>query len=162
MLWRILRAAILALLVVVLALVGVGVAARYHDGPIGPFPGGALVEGELVKGPTVDWSGVADVGTLELEVSPDAPRSVTTWFVVVDGILYVPSATAAKKTWPGLVEKDGRVRVRLDGKLYELHAMRVSDPAVGKKLSEAVSAKYGFGDGQPVPDAWAFALLPRA
>jgi hypothetical protein len=99
---------------------------------------------------------------LELEVSPDAPRSVTTWFVVVDGILYVPSASAAKKTWPGLVEKDGRVRVRIDGKLYELHAMRVSDPAIGKKLSEAVTAKYGFGDGQPVPDAWAFALLPRA
>ena len=46
--------------------------------------------------------------------------------IVVDGIHYVPSASAAKKTWPGLVEKDGRVRVRLDGKIYELHAMRVA------------------------------------
>lgn len=162
MLWRVLRAAFLASVVVVLALIGLGVAARWHDGPIGPFPGGALVAGETVKGPALDWSGVAALQTLELEVSPDAPRSVTTWFVVVDGILYVPSASAAKKTWPGLAEKDGRVRVRLDGKIYELHAMRVSDPAIGKKLSEAVTAKYGFGDGQPVPDAWAFALLPRA
>lgn len=162
MLRRILRAALLALVVVIVALFAVGVATRWHDGPIGPFPGGALVAGEFVKGPTYDWSGVSAISTLELEVSPEAPRSVTTWFVVVDGILYVPSASAAKKTWPGLVEKDGRVRVRLDGKVYELHAMRVSDPAIGVKLSEAVTAKYGVGDGQPAPDAWAFALLPRA
>jgi hypothetical protein len=162
MLWRILRAALLAMLVVVVALFGVSVAARHHDGPIGPFPGAAFVSGEIVKGPVSDWSFTAGAKTLELEVSPDAPRSVTTWFVVVDDILYVPSASAAKKTWPGLVEKDGRVRVRIAGKIYELHAQRVVDPVMGKRLAEAVKEKYGVGDGQPVPDAWAFALVPRA
>jgi len=158
---RILRAAFLAVLVVIAALVGVGVFARFHDGPIGPFPGGRLVAGAPVAAPVTDWSFAAAIGTLELEVSPDHPRSVTTWFVVVDGVLYVPSASAAKKTWPGLVEQDGRVRVRVDGKLYELQATRVSDAAIGKHLSEAVTAKYGIGDGQPVEGAWAFALSPH-
>jgi hypothetical protein len=159
---RILRAAFLAALVVVAALVAVGVGARFHDGPIGPFPGGALVSGEAVATPVSDWSFATPIQTLELEVAPDHPRSITTWFLVVDGVLYVPSGGAAKKTWPALVEKDGRVRVRLGGKNYELQATRVSDPAIAKRLSEAVKSKYGFGDGQPTEGAWAFALAPRS
>jgi len=73
----------------------------------------------------------------------------------------VPSGGAARKTWPSQVAQDGRVRVRIDGKIYELQATRVDDAAIGKRLSEAVAAKYGFGDGQPVEGAWAFALSTR-
>ena len=162
MLRRILRVVVYAVLVVIAALAAVGVGARFHDGPIGPFPGGALVAGEAVSAPVTDWTFAAPISTLELEVAPDHPRSVTTWFLVVDGVLYVPSGGAARKTWPSLVAQDGRVRVRLDGKLYELQATRVNDAAIGKRLSEAVKAKYGFGDGQPVEGAWAFALAPRS
>ncbi len=162
MLRRILRAAFLAMLVVIAALVAVGVGARFHDGPIGPFPGGALVEGEVVATPVSDWTFATPIQTLELEVAPDHPRSITTWFLVVDGVLYVPSGGAAKKTWPALVEQDGRVRVRLDGNLYALQATRVTDPEIAKRLSAAVKAKYGFGDGQPTEGAWAFALAPRS
>jgi hypothetical protein len=162
MLGRVVRAAFLATLVVIAALVALGVYARFHDGPIGPFPGGALVSGEAVATPVTDWSFASSIQTLELEVSPEKPRSVTTWFLVLDGTLYVPSGGAARKTWPALVERDGRVRVRLDGKIYALQATRVNDPAIAKRLSEAVAAKYGFGDGQPVEGAWAFALAPRS
>ena len=162
MLRRILRASFLATLVVIGALVALAVGARFHDGPIGPFPGGGLVAGEPVAAPVTDWTFAAPISTLELEVAPDHPRSVTTWFLVIDGILYVPSGGAARKTWPSQVEQDGRVRVRLDGKIYELQATRVSDSVLAKRLSEAVSAKYGFGDGQPVEGAWAFALAARS
>ena len=158
---RVLRLIGLAIVALVVVGVAVAVAARFHDGPLGPFPGGALVAGEPVTAPVTDWSTVAKITTLELEVSPEHPRTVTTWFLIVDGILYVPSGGAAKKTWPALVESDGRVRVRLDGKLYALQATRVSDSVLAKKLSAAVSEKYGFGDGQPVEGAWAFALEPR-
>jgi hypothetical protein len=159
---RILVAAALAALVVLVALFGVAFAARWHDGPIGPFPGGPLVEGEPVAPPADGWGSVAKVQTLELEVAPDAPRSVTTWFLVVDGVLYVPSADAASKTWPGQVVQDPRVRVRLDGKLYELAATRVEDAEIGRRLSGAVREKYGFGNGERVEGAWAFALAPRS
>lgn len=162
MLLRILRAAFYAMLVLVVALGALAFGARFHDGPIGPFPGGALVAGEPVTAPITDWSFAAPIQTLELEVTPEEPRSITTWFLIVDGVLYVPSGGAAKKTWPGQVEHDGRVRVRLDGKLYELQATRATDPELGKRLSAAVKTKYGFGDGQPVEGAWAFALAKRS
>src|ERR1700741_3666744 len=102
----------LAIVVVVLAL-GIAVtmgAARMHDGPVGPFRGGAFRAGEVVPAPG-DWSFAAQERTLELELPPDAARSVTTWFAVVDGQLYVPAGLAERKAWPGLVVKDGRVRV---------------------------------------------------
>ena len=159
---RILRAAVFAFLVLIGGLVALAIGARFHDGPIGPFPGGALVAGERVATPVGDWSFAASIPRLELEVAPDHPRSVTTWLLVVDGVLYVPSGAAARKTWPALVEQDGRVRVRLDGKIYDLQARRVTDPALGKRLAEAVKQKYGVGDGQPMEGAWAFALAPRS
>jgi hypothetical protein len=162
MLRRIVRAAFVLFVVLIGAFVALSVGARFHDGPIGPFPGGALVAGEAVATPVSDWSFAAPLPRLELEVAPDHPRSVTTWLLVVDGVLYVPSGAAARKTWPSLVQQDGRVRVRLDGKIYELQAKRVTDPALGKRLAEAVKQKYGVGDGQPMERAWAFALAPRS
>ena len=162
MLRRVLKAALVLVALVVLTLVGVGVAARFHDGPIGPFPGGAFVAGDVAGPGASDFSAVKGVDTLELEMTPDHPRSITAWFVVVGGTLYVPSASAAKKTWPGLVAADGRVRVRIGGKIYDLQATRVTESAIAGLIAEAVTAKYGFGDGSPVEGAWAFELLPRS
>ncbi len=159
---RALVAATLAALVVGVALFGVAFAARWHDGPIGPFPGGSLVAGEVVSTPVTDWSFAAPLQTLELEVNPDQPRAITTWFLIVDGVLYVPSGDGASKTWTHQVVQDGRVRARIDGKIYELQATRVTDRELGKRLSAAVHEKYGFGDGQPVEGGWAFALAPRS
>ncbi len=162
MLRRILKAVLGLAALVVLTLVGVGVAARFHDGPIGPFPGGAFVAGEAAGPGAGDFSAVKDESTLELEMTPDNPRSITAWFVVVGGTLYVPSASAESKTWPGLVAADGRVRVRIGGKIYDLQATRVTDREVGGLIAEAVHAKYGVGDGTPMEGAWAFELLPRS
>ena len=159
---RILKIALGLIALVVVTLLGVGVAARFHDGPIGPFPGGAFVAGDAAGPGAGDFSVVKDESSLELEMTPDHPRSITVWFVVVGGTLYVPSASAESKTWPGLVANDGRVRVRTGGKIYVLQAMRVTDPAIAALISEAVSVKYGFGDGGPVEGAWAFALVPRS
>lgn len=161
MLRRLLRIALVIVALVVVTLVGVGVTARFHDGPLGPFPGGAFVAGDAAGPGAGDFGPVKDESTLELEVTPDSPRSVTVWFVVVGGTLYVPSASAEAKTWPGLVANDGRVRVRVGGKIYDMQAARVTDAEIGKLVSEAVSAKYGFGDGSRVEGAWAFELVPR-
>ena len=161
MLRRILKVVLGLVALVVLTLVGVGVAARFHDGPIGPFPGGAFTSGDAAGPGAGDFSAVKDESTLELEMTPDSPRSITAWFVVDGGTLYVPSASAEAKTWPGLVANDGRVRVRVGGKIYDLQAARVTDPEIGKLVSEAVTAKYGIGDGSRVEGAWAFELVPR-
>lgn len=161
MLRRILLGVLGLIALLILAGVGVGIAARYHDGPIGPFPGGAFVAGDAAGPGAGDFAAVKDENSLELEMSPDHPRAITVWFVVVGGTLYVPSASAESKTWPALVVADGRVRVRIGGKIYDLQAQRVTDPAIGGLIAEAVTAKYGFGDGKPTEGAWAFELVPR-
>ena len=52
---RILRWLGLALVALPAVVVGVGVIARFSDGPIGPFPGGKLHSGTLVTEANVDW-----------------------------------------------------------------------------------------------------------
>src|SRR5690349_20291360 len=107
----------------------VGVVARFHDGPLGPFPGGRL-SGTPVTDASPDWSAVLKGAShLELEVNPASPRSVTTSFAVQGGVLYVPSLFAARKEWPQQVLADGRVVLRVDGKLYRRRAVRVTEPA---------------------------------
>ena len=69
------------------ALVFVG--ARFHDGPLGPIPGGALASGEIVSAPVTDWSFAKDVAEVELQLeSQDHSRTV--WILVNDGQAYVP------------------------------------------------------------------------
>jgi hypothetical protein len=158
---RLLRWLGIAVATVVLASAAGVVAARLHDGPIGPLTGGVFRAGE-VTAPPADWSFAADTDTLELELPPELGRSITTWLVVQDGKLYVPCGVAAGKRWPHAVLRDGRVRVRLDGKIYELSARRVDDPATLSRVVPVLVAKYPAGDGSGFGTRdWLFALEPR-
>jgi hypothetical protein len=152
----------LAVLLVVIA-GGIGltmVAARFHDGPLGPFSGGVFRSGEQVPAPG-NWDFAKDERTLELELPPDAGRSVTTWFAVVDGLLYVPSGLAERKQWPKLVLADGRVRVRLMDRVYVLTAARVDDVATLAHVAPEIGAKYHVPDNGFGTRDWIFALTPR-
>jgi hypothetical protein len=134
---------------------------RLHDGPLGPITGGPFRSGEVAEAPG-DWSFAKDAGTLELELPPAEGRSITTWLVVVDGRLYLPSAFAESKRWPALVAKDGRVRVRLAGRIYPLGATKLDDPTTQKRVAAAVGEKYHVpSDGFGTRD-WLFALSARA
>lgn len=133
------------------------------DGPVGPFPGGRL-RGEDAPC-TEDWSRFETEREVELEVSPDAPRSVRIWNVVLAGQLYVPGdfLTPAKR-WPHQVVADARVRIRIAGELFRCEARRISDPALIDALRGEAARKYALE-----PDGWAarseiwwFALEPRA
>ena len=83
--------------------------ARHSDGPIGPFPGGPLVAGELVSGPEPDWSFAAALPHFEIEVGETTPRSRTVWLLVDQGELFVPAGFASHKNWPAEAMADGRV-----------------------------------------------------
>lgn len=140
-----------------IALAGVGaLAARFHDGPLGPFPGGKL-SGTVVTDPP-RWSAIlAGVSRLELEVNPSHPRSITTSYLLHDDALYVPSVMAARKSWPQQVLADDRVVLRIGGKLYERRAVRVTDPA-------ELRAVTGASDPDVPVDAlstWYFRIDPR-
>ena len=149
--------------IVAIAVVALGgaFAARFADGPLGPVPGGPM-SGERVTQPVIDWGFVLDRDTVELEVNPGAPRSVTTWVVGHDGQPYIPAGFARHKTWPGQVMADGRVVLRVDGKLYARQAVRVTDAALLKALGEVLLRKYELDPEGNFASAetWFFRLDP--
>jgi hypothetical protein len=157
---RILRGVVLGVAAGGLLVVGVAVVARFHDGPLGPFPGGKL-SGTPVPDPSPDWSAaLAGISHLELEVNPAMPRSVTTSFVVHDGVLYVPSLFAARKKWPREALADSRVVVRAGGKLYPRRAIRVTDPAELRTVMRAFDPKADPNADLGALTTWYFRLDP--
>ena len=142
----------------------VALAARFSDGPIGPFPGGPLAAGELVGEPVADWSFAKDLASIELEANPAKPRSRTAWLAVVDGRLYVPCGFPESKAWPHQVLRDGRVVLRIDGRRYPFRALRETDPERLRRLGAEVARKYGVGDEEAAVagrDVWFFRMDPR-
>jgi hypothetical protein len=63
--------------------------ARWHDGPLGPFPGGAMT-GELVAVPVADWSAVLPANEDLSEVGDPEPGAtanadaLSTWYLRMD------------------------------------------------------------------------------
>ena len=186
---RFLRWLGIALVALVAVLVGIGVVARFSDGPIGPFPGGPLRAGSLVSEPDVDWSFVDWEGRpgriVELQLV-EPPRSRTTGILVHERQLYVsadlgflwrripyPSRGVLFviflfKQWHEDALRDGRVVLRIDGKRYERQAVRVTDPELFATLSSLVqegAAGAGLRLGRnlpPDPEAiWFFRMEPR-
>ena len=155
---RILRWFAFALGVLLVALAAVMTVARFMDGPLGPFPGGPL-RGALSSEDPGDWSFAKDQGTLELEV---AGRSRTVWFTAPGGVLYVAAAEAERKRWPAQAAADGRVRIRIAGRLYERSAVRIEDPALAHPIAESFQSKYDVQlDEEARARAWLFRLDPR-
>ena len=154
---------IVAVLVALVALVFFG--ARFHDGPLGPIPGGPLAGGELVAEPVADWSFAKETGEIQLQLDSQA-RSRTVWFFVLDGKAYVPCSLdfPPGKSWHHDAVKDGRATLRIDGKRYLVTLTKLED-SVAQGMGEAaraeLSRKYGelpSGEG----GAWLFEVTSRA
>lgn len=147
-----------------LVLGAIALFARFVAGPIGPFPGGALRGEPAASAGVDDWGPLlADVSTIEIQVHPDDPYSVTTAHILREGRLYVPCMSCARKTWPDFVAQDDRVVLRINGELYPLRAIRVTDPEEVRSLVRDVD---GARDGQGNVDltlltTWYFRIEPR-
>lgn len=141
---------------------GIALLLAPRDGPWGPIPGGRL-RGDDLPCPE-DARPFASVREVELELAPEAPRSVRIWSVVVDGTLFVPGDFLTPfKRWPAQVVDDPRVRIRIDGQIFRCRARRVDDAPTIEALRRAAARKYRLS-----PDGWAarsevwwFALEPR-
>lgn len=150
------------------AVVGIGFAlaavARFSDGPLGPFAGGALRAGEWVKAPPEEWTFAAEVQEIELQLV-DPPRARTTWILVSDGSAYVPCGFTdfgLWKKWPREAEQDGRAIVRFGGRRYPVELERVRDPALLDVLRQDIARKYPAASFEAdAPDLWFFRVKPR-
>ena len=155
---------LLRLVVLVVLIFGAAMlAARVHDGPLGPLPGGKLVAGDLVAAPVADWSFAADVQEIELQLESQS-TSRTTWILVKDGKAYVPASTKFPpfKTWHHRAAEDGRATLRIAGKKYPVTLTKVDDPAVLDSLRPVVEAKYPNAPPGGRESVWVFAVTSRA
>lgn len=152
--WVIRIVGVLALLI---GLVFLG--ARLHDGPLGPFPGGPLVRGDLVTAPVDDWSFAANVVEIELQLASQS-KSRTTWIVVHDGRAYVPASTQFPpgKTWHRSALADGRATLRIAGRRYPVTLTKLDDAALVAAVRDVGLTKY---PNRPDGDAWVFAATSR-
>jgi hypothetical protein len=149
---------ILATLVVVVLLLDT-FGGHLFDGPLGPIPGGAF-QGSADPGPP-DWSNLD--GVIELEIRPEKPWSLSVWNAVLDGELYVPSARGASRRWTSVALADPRVRVRANGKIHERRIELVTDPAMRRRIGEAIAERYGLEDSDEsdLESTWFFHIAPR-
>jgi hypothetical protein len=172
---RLLRWIGIVLAALVLALLAVAIVARFSDGPLAVFQGGPLQAGELATGPEPDWSFARDIEVMEFQLL-DPARSRNTWLLVHEGKLYVPCGYMNSwwgrlwKQWPIDAINDGRAVVRIDGKRYEVEAIRVTDPALFWSLAREARRKYRPPEDQALPSElpppestgiWFFELAPR-
>lgn len=105
-----------------------------------PFSGGKL-DGTPSPNPA-DWTEVAAADVIELETNPTDPYSVKLWIVGMGPRLYV-HAGANRTTWVEHIEVEPKVRVLIEGKLYDLRAIQVHDQAEFAAFAAAYESKYG-------------------
>ncbi|HVB99947.1 MAG TPA: hypothetical protein VNJ12_11535 [Candidatus Dormibacteraeota bacterium] len=133
--------ACLVLLLVVLRITGVG--------PLGHTPG-LWIKGNSVTTPVADWSFANKYQTLEIQTQTPylLPHSVTTYFVVYQGQLYVSSSYPAGvkyphgRTWNEDVARDPHVRIKIGSQLYNCMLVHVTDPALSAAVTQAKLARY--------------------
>jgi hypothetical protein len=159
------RARVVALVVASVGLACGVFAALYRAGAIEPTPEGRpglKLAGDVVREPVTDW-GFADADDL-VELETNAPwglaHSVTVVCASTGANLYVPSVYLEGGGWPEArrwnrnVVADPRVRIRIDGKIYERRAALVTDEAERAAVFAAFAQKY---------EAWAkWRALPSA
>lgn len=130
-----------------------------EGGPTGLLPGGRLV-GEPAATPA-DWGFAGDAGTMQLETNPAEPYSVNLAYTVLGGRFYV-NAGGTETRWAAHIAADPRVRLRLDERLYDLRARRVTDAAELEAFAEAWTSQSFFRrDPRRYDEVWLFELLPR-
>ena len=124
-------------------------------GPLVMLPGGRLSgEAEPVPG---DWSFSDRVETVQLETRPEDPYSVNIWGVAVGPDFYVASGKP-ENAWAQHILADDRVRLRIEGTIYDMRALRDDSPESRERYLAAVKAKYDF---EPGPEQGNGAILFR-
>jgi hypothetical protein len=158
----------------VVLLVGIGglfLGARMSDGPLAIIAGGPFTSGKNVSGPEPDWSFVHDMPVVEFQLLEPA-RSRSTFIIDHQCKDYIPSGFMTTwwgklwKHWPSEAEKDGRILLRVDGKLYERQLVRIKDGPLLAPLTAELSRKYSPDSVIPVDAVtsgylWLFELAPR-
>ncbi len=109
---------------------------------------GTRLAGELAETQDTDWSFLTGRNRIYLETRTWylIAHSVTTTSWIVDKTFYVPCGNCDTKRWPKNVESDPRVRLKVNGEIYERIAVRITDSEERRRLM-GVPAGASFPEG---------------
>lgn len=130
------------------------------SGPL-PFMSGGALEG-AVEPPPPEWNFGTDYGVFQLETRPQDPYSVNLAYTILNGVFYV-YAGDTETEWVRHMEVDPRVRVRHDGRIYELEARRVVEPGENATFAKRwAESSFFHRDPRELQDeTWLYRLEPR-
>lgn len=116
---------------------------------------GLWLSGEAEESFPADWSFSDQHDEIYLEVATPylLPHSVTIWCADVDGTLYVGARDPESKNWPGWVDDDPDVRLKIGERIFPVHLEPLTDPAEVETVSAAYSEKYALAGGLSGGDA---------
>lgn len=110
-------------------------------GPRGPLAGGWLW-GPVVRERVSEWSFTDRIGEVQVQTRlGPLPYSVTTWNLSAGDRFYIPSGDCSRR-WVRLVLAHPDVRVRIDGRIYELRATREDDLDAASRVAPVLLEKY--------------------
>ena len=131
------------------------------NGPTGLMAGGSLDGSGTTSETPSDWAFAGDSGLCQLETDPQEPYSVNLAYTVMGGRLFV-NAGGTETRWARNIAADPRVRLVLDGRLYELRADRVVDRLQIEAFAEAWTGQSFFRrDPRDYEEVWIFELTKR-
>ncbi|MDP6377752.1 MAG: hypothetical protein QF921_18485 [Pseudomonadales bacterium] len=106
---------------------------------------GLWLRGEA-RGHPEDWSFTDEHREVSLQVSTPyfLPHSVTIWCAADGESLYIGALDPEAKNWPGWVDEEPDVKLKVGGDVYELHARPLAGVEELEPVLEAFSAKYEF------------------
>jgi len=125
---------------------------------------GLWLTGEAAAEPVEDWSFTEGIDEIFIETRPwyGLPHSTTIWCVELDGRLYVGSYGPEKKAWEKAIAYDPEARLRIEGRLYNVSLVPVTDPAMVRRLTARYNEKYDMQEvfGEEVPEWWYYRVEP--
>jgi hypothetical protein len=97
--------------------------------------------------PPADWSFTDQIPEIAVQVHTPylLPHSVTIWCSSVDGKLFIGASRPDTKRWPGWVDSNPNVKLKIDGKIYEATLRSLTTPEEMAPVQAAFAAKYALG-----------------
>lgn len=118
---------------------------------------GLHLQGEVVATQPTDWAFTNDHREIAVEVSTPylLPHSVTIWCAEVEGELYLGARDPDTKRWPGWVDRDPDVRLRIGSQVFEVRLAPLEETSRIARVQGAYAAKYDLppsaaGEGPPI------------
>ena len=112
---------------------------------------GLQLRGEAALVLPSDWSFTDAHREIEIQVATPyvIPHSVTIWCAANGDELYVGARNPDSKRWPGWVDRDPNVRLRIGDEIYDVRLSIIEDADRIAQVRRAYVAKYELPDPPP-------------